>query len=121
MLLKYARMPDIFRVSAPLVLRHNGSERVIAAHFPHPKGLLYFELYWDRGVPEHKIHLIEGNITGDGPWRVGDAVIRVLGCHGTDPALAAQYAAWQEYLQRASDYPPPPLMAAIARRFGAVV
>ena len=33
-------------------------------------------------------------------------VITVLGCHGTDPELAASYADWQFYLQQgAPDYP----------------
>ena len=112
-------MADLFRITAPLAVRRAGSERVVAAHFPHPQGLLYFDLYWHMGIPAETIHLIEGSVSGDGPWKIGDSVIRVLGCHGTDPDLAAQFAAWQEYLQRATDYPPPPLIAAIARRFGA--
>jgi hypothetical protein len=48
-------------------------------------------------------------------------VLSVLGCQGSDPALAAAYSRWQAYLAAAgADYPPPPLIAAIARRRGAL-
>lgn len=99
-----------------------GEEQVVAAVFPHPNGLLYFDLYWHLGQPEETIHLVEGTLSGEGPWKIGDYVINVLGCHGTNAQLASLYQQWQSYLQTAAeDYPPASLIAAIARRLGASI
>lgn len=115
-------MADLFSITAPLMLRKpQGEEQVLAAIFPHPNGMLYFDLYWHLGQPEETIHLIEGTLSGEGPWKIGDYVINVLGCHGTNAELASDYQQWQTYLQTAADYPPPPLIAAIARRMGAII
>ena len=114
-------MASIGSVTAPLVLRHpDGREQLIAAGFEHPRGLLYFDLYWHQQTPLQAAHLIEGELRGNGPWRVGDARIRVLGCHDTDPHLQAAFVDWQHYLQtHADDYPPRAQVLDIARRFGA--
>lgn len=114
-------MADLFQITAPLVVRRSGVQSVIALLFPHPRGVLYFDLFWHVGVPDQTIHLILGPISGDGPWKVGQAVIDILGCHGTDPSLALEYETWQEYLGNATDYPSPKQIATIARRFGARV
>jgi hypothetical protein len=116
-------MADLFSVKSPLMIRlRSGEKRVMAERFAHPHGLLYFDLYWHLGDPAQTLHLVEGPIKGDGPWKVGEAVVRVLGCHGTDPELAAAFEDWRQYLeQNADDYPPPPLILAIARRHGAAV
>ncbi|HKJ07513.1 MAG TPA: hypothetical protein VKA76_00340, partial [Gammaproteobacteria bacterium] len=69
--------------------------------------------------PGQTIHRVPGPIHGDGPWKVGDHVVQVLGCHGSDPDLAVAYEQWLSYLSAPqTDYPPPPLIAAIARRMG---
>ena len=117
-------MADLFTVTAPLALRHpDGREQVIAACFPHPAGVLYLDCFWHRSTPGQAAHLLRGILTGDGPWRIGDAVIRVLGCHHTDPHLAEPYARWREYLEvhGAEEYPPPEQIREIARRLGASV
>ncbi len=116
-------MADLFSITAPLKMRNpQGNEQILAELFPHPKGILYFDLYWHLGQPEETIHLIEGTLSGEGPWKIGDFVINVLGCHGTNADLATSYQQWQTYLQStAGDYPPAPLIAAIARRMGAIV
>ena len=114
-------MAAIDSVAAPLVLRHpDGREQLIAACFPHPAGLLYFDLYWHLSTPREAAHLIRGELRGEGPWRVGDARLRVLGCHNTDPQLQGAFAAWQRYLQaNAGAYPPRAQILEIARRMGA--
>ncbi len=114
-------MAVIDQVTAPLVLRDpDGSERVIAAAFTHPLGLLCLDLYWHRSTPNQAAHLIRGELQGEGPWRIGDHRLRVLGCHNTDPHLADQFAAWREYLQTHPDeYPPREQILEIARRLGA--
>jgi hypothetical protein len=114
-------MPAIESVTAPLVLRHaDGNEQLVAACFPHPQGLLYLDLYWHQSSPRQAAHLIRGTLSGDGPWRVGDARLRVLGCQHTDPHLQDAFADWQRYLQEHADrYPPRPQIIEIARRLGA--
>lgn len=117
-------MADLFTVTAPLALRlSDGSEQVIAACFPHPSGLLYLDCFWHLSTPDQAAHLIRGEVSGEGPWRIGGAVIRVLGCQHTDPQLAESYARWREYLEvrGGEEYPPPEQLQAIARRLGATV
>lgn len=117
-------MADLFTVTAPLALRHpNGSEQVIAACFPHPLGLLYLDCFWHLSTPDQAAHLIRGEITGEGPWRISRSVVRVLGCQHTDPRLAEPYSRWREYLEvrGAEEYPPPEQIRAIARRLGAAI
>jgi hypothetical protein len=110
-------------VTAPLVVRFaDGTKRLVAAAFPHPRGLIYLDTYWHRSTPDRAAHLIEGELRGEGPWRVGDAVVRVLGCQGTDPELQHEFAAWQHYLQTHPDeYPPRAQILEIARRLGASI
>lgn len=116
-------MAAIEQVTAPLVIRFvDGSEKVVAACFPHSLGLLYMDLFWHQSTPNQAVHLIRGELNGDGPWRIGDARIRLLGCHNTDPHLQDQFGPWQAYLQeRGEEYPPRPQILAIARRLGATI
>jgi hypothetical protein len=108
-------------VTTPLVLRQpDGREQLIAACFPHPAGLLYLDLYWHRSTPREAAHLVRGELRGDGPWRIGDVRLRVLGCHHTDPHLQAAFTAWQRYLlDHPGDYPPRAQILELARRLGA--
>ena len=113
---------DLFSVTAPLLIRlADGSRAVIAECFPHPQGILYFDLFWHGGDPAETIHLIAGEITGAGPWKIGASVVRVLGCQGTDAELADAWAQWSLYLNDcAEEYPPRALIYAIARGRGAI-
>lgn len=114
-------MADINQVTAPLVLRDpDGNEKVIAAAFTHPLGLLCLDLFWHLSNPNEAAHLIPGELQGEGPWRVGDHRLRVLGCHNTDPHLADQFAEWNQYLQNhPGEYPPRAQVVEIATRLGA--
>jgi hypothetical protein len=116
-------MADLFSVTAPLLIRTpDGRQHVIAERFRHPNGLVWFGLFWHLGDPAETVHLIEGPLKGEGPWKVGDHVIRVLGCHMTDPSLAHDYDLWRHYLTNQSEtYPTRPFIEAIARRLGATV
>lgn len=116
-------MTDLFTVTAPLTLRaHDGTQTIIAACFPYQKGLLYFDLYWHLGHVDNTNHLLQGSITGEGPWKIDGYILNVLGCHGTNHELANQFHEWQIYLEDAmSDYPPAPLIQAIARKLGATI
>lgn len=114
-------MAAIEDVTAPLVIRFSdGTEKVVAHCFPHPSGLLYLDLFWHQSTPDDSAHLIHGQLQGDGPWKVNGAVIRVLGCHNTDPELQVQYLPWRQYLEQQGDlYPPRKQIREIARRLGA--
>ena len=95
---------------------------MLAECFPHPEGLLYFDLYWHLGQPAETTHVIKGEIQGEGPWKIDGHVINVLACHGTNHVLASQYQQWRDFLSTPqADYPPPPLVEAIARRLGAKI
>lgn len=119
-------MANLFSVTAPLMIRlPSGERQVIAELFPAAEGggLVYFELHWHLQRPASAgIHRIDAEVKGEGPWKVGAAVLNVLGCQGTDPELAAAYAEWQFFLQQgAPGYPQPDAIAALARAAGARV
>ena len=113
---------DLFSVTAPCMIRLlSGEKRLMAEKFRHSSGLLYFDTYWHQGDPDHAFHLIEGELEGNGPWKIAGHIISVLGCQGTDPLLSAGWQTWQSHIMGgASDYPVPELVQAIARKMGAV-
>ena len=73
---------------------------------PHADGLLFLPPFWTETGVETALRFVTGPVRGDGPWKVGDGVVTVLGCHGTDPELASEFAAWQDYLEQlGAEYP----------------
>lgn len=114
-------MADLFSMKAPLVIRFpDGEFRIMAEYFKHPDGLLFFDLFWNQ-QPDNSIHLVKGEYKGDGPWKVGDVVISVLGCHGCDADLATQFAEWQAYLQMCGDeYPGDEEIQKLANEYGVI-
>ena len=90
--------------------------------FNHPEGILYFEPFWHLPGTDGGIHLARGSVHGDGPWKVGDAVVTVTGCRGSDPEMALQLAAWQDYRACCEgEYAAPALILATARHYGAAL
>ena len=116
-------MADIFSLTAPLTVKElNGEQKVVAEYFKHPQGLLYFDLYWHQHQPDESMHIVKGEIKGEGPWRIDATVFNVLGCRGTNIEMAMQHEEWLTYLQSADcDYPPEGLVYAIAKKMGAEV
>ena len=112
-------MADLFSVTAPLLIRYPDATRHIMVHrFLHPLGLVYFRPFWDRMPQAEGIILAQGEIRGNGPWKVGAAVVTLLGCHGSHPEHAAEYADWQLYLaQYRDDYPESEQLDALAREY----
>jgi len=100
-------MADLFSATAPLLIRYpDGSVHVMVHRFPHAEGLLYFRTFWDRLPPAEGIVLARGEVRGEGPWKIGDAVVTLLGCQGSHPEQAAEYAEWQFHLaQQNEPYP----------------
>jgi hypothetical protein len=94
-------MADLFSVTAPLTIRfRDGTRQIMIERMPYRDGLLYLPPFWEEGGIANTLRFVAGPVRGEGPWKVGDAVVTVLGCHGTDPALAGEFAAWQDYVQR---------------------
>ena len=116
-------MADIFTVKTPLAVRlPDGQKKILIEFFPHPEGLLGFELFWEQqDDPLSLIEVYPGELKGDGPWKVGDAVLTVLACHGTDSELASHYANWQFEREMGKVYPSEAAVQEIAREQGASI
>ena len=113
-------MADLFTITAPLLIRYrDGRMDVMVERLPHPAGLVYFRPFWNRMEPGDGICFAPGEIRGEGPWKVGDAVVTVLGCQGTHPQQAAEYAEWQVCREQlAGDYPGPDGLRQLAGKVG---
>ena len=71
-------MNSLFEMRSPLYIKYaDGETRLVEALFEHPKGVLYFELFWEND-PKYSIHIIEGQIKGEGPWKVGNSLFMFL-------------------------------------------
>ena len=114
-------MADLFSVTAPLAMRSPQlGKRIAIEVFPHREGgVLAFEPFWY--LEGGRIHHIPGELTGEGPWRVGECIFTILACHGTDPELAQTWSQWQMYAQDAEDYPPMREIVETAIRHGAAI
>jgi hypothetical protein len=89
-------MADLFSVTAPLVIRFaDGSKQIMIERLAHRDGLLFLPPFWTETGIGAALHFVAGPVRGEGPWKVGDALVTVLGCHGTDAELASHFAAWQ--------------------------
>ncbi len=94
-------MADLFSVTAPLAIRfRDGSRRIMIERMPYRDGLLFLPPFWNEAGIARALRFVAGPLRGDGPWKAGDAVVTVLGCHGSDPQLASDFAAWQSYLEQ---------------------
>ncbi len=94
-------MADLFSVTAPLAIRfRDGSRQIMVERLTYNGGVLFLAPFWTETGIEAALHFVPGPVRGDGPWKVGDAVVTVLGCQGTDPHLASEFAAWQDLLEQ---------------------
>ena len=93
-------MADIFTVTAPLAIRfRDGRKQIMIRILKHPQGILFLAPFWQQQPAADRCQMVKGFIKGDGPWKIGDAVVTVLGCQGTDPELVGQFSEWQTYLE----------------------
>jgi hypothetical protein len=87
---------DAFNAGLPLAVEiAPDNQRPIAALFPHPRGIVFADVGWPEATG-HPFHVLEGAVTGDGPWFVGTTRIREID-HG-DP-LAEAWNTWHAYRQ----------------------
>lgn len=101
-------MADLFSVTAPLAIRfkETGEKQVMVERLPFSDGLLFLPTFWTDAELADALRYVPGPITGDGPWKVGNAIITVLACHGTDAELANEFSCWQTRLMELGDsYP----------------
>lgn len=113
-------MIDVFSMTAPLIIRlPEGDEYIMAEKYPHADGLVFFEPFWlATGTPA--VHVIKGEIKGDGPWKIGKAIVRVLSCG--DMELSMQWSTWQQQLMiLAGEYHDEQARLSLARQYGATV
>ncbi len=100
-------MADLFSVTAPLVIRFPNDEKIIMVErIAYDDGLLFLPTFWIETGIENALRFVGGPIKGDGPWKVGDAVVAVLACHGTDATVANDFSCWQSYLAQVSEQYP---------------
>ena len=113
-------MADLFTLTTPLLIRYPDDTRhVMVACFCHPQGLLYFRPFWEQLPAMEGVRLAGGDIKGEGPWKVGAAVVTVLGCQRTHPQQAAEFADWKYYLeQQGRHYPRRDELQTIAGEMG---
>jgi len=113
-------LAELFTLTAPLLIRYPDNTRhVMAGCFRHPDGIVYVRPFWDQLPEGEGVRRVNGDVRGEGPWKVGSAVITVLGCQGTNPEQAAELADWKFYLeQRGESYPGREELQAIARELG---
>ena len=101
-------MADLFSVTAPLAIRFKdtGEKQIMVHRIPYNDGLLFLAPFWLDSDPKEALRYVAGPIKGDGPWKVGDAVVTVLACHGSEARLASEFSCWQTRLMEMGDaYP----------------
>lgn len=116
-------MADLFTVTAPLLVHHpDNTIHLVADLFPHPDGVLFFELHWYERGPD-AAHLVNGRILGEGPWKINKTIIRLLSCGDTE--LSMQWNEWQQYLSspavESTPYLDKEAIKLFARKLGAIV
>jgi hypothetical protein len=110
-------MADILSMTAPLLVKlPDGHKCLVAEKYQHPDGILVFEPFWMDDIS--RCHLLAGEISGNGPWRVGDNVVSVLGC--SDPELSMLWTQWDELLAN-HDESYQSLLLHTARSLGALI
>jgi len=69
------KLQEAFEKNLPLkVIISKNHERVIAEGFIVGEGVVFYDVFWYE-ASFHPIHLIKGEILGQGPWKVGGLVI----------------------------------------------
>jgi len=100
-------MADLFTVTAALAIRFaSGEKQIMVERLAYHDGLVFLPTFWTESGIDEALRFVAGPIKGDGPWKVGDAVVTVLACHGTDAELANEFACWQDHLTQLGEaYP----------------
>lgn len=116
-------MPDLFEMKRPLAVNYsNGEKTIMVAYYPHTNGIVFLPPFWEQKPEGDKATVIKGEVKGEGPWKIADAVISLVGCQGTDPVMAQMLAEWEFHVQSLpQDYFKPDDIRRLAREYGAVI
>lgn len=116
-------MADLFEMKRPLAVTYtNGEKAIMVAYYRHADGLVYLAPFWEQKEEGQKAVVIKGELKGDGPWKIGDATITLVGCQNTDADLAQMLAQWEFHVQSVdSDYYQPETIRNLARKYGALI
>ena len=70
-------MADLFSVTAPLAIRFRDTDekQIMVARLPYNNGLLFLPTFWTDMQPQQALRYVPGPIEGDGPWKVGNAIV----------------------------------------------
>lgn len=92
------KLDQAVELELPLVAEIAPDNRRIMAHaFVEGDIVVFADIGWDQPAhPGHPFHRLEGQVQGEGPWRVGSVDLVEIE-HG-DP-LAEEWNAWLAYRQ----------------------
>lgn len=116
-------MANLFEMKRPLTVGYsNGDKEIMVAYYRHSEGLVYLPSFWEKRPEGQKAVVIKGELKGEGPWKIADVVITLVGCQNTDADFAQMLAEWEFHVQSvASDYYQPENIRALAREYGALI
>jgi hypothetical protein len=66
-----------FEAHEPLKIIQGNSQRVIAEGFVVPGGIVFWDIGWFES-PGHPNHFVPGEISGQGPWKIGSAIVEEI-------------------------------------------
>ena len=89
---------DLFEFSAAgngvLIDHPQGGIRPCAEIFRHPLGIVFLDIGWtDPYGGRHPAHIVEGEVSGSGPWKVGEIELREI------VAGDQVFEEWNDWLQ----------------------
>lgn len=116
-------MADLFEMKRPLTVSYaNGHKELMVAYYRHSEGLLYLPPFWENRPEKEKAVLLKGELKGEGPWKIADTVITLVGCQNTDADFAQMLAEWEFHVQSVGgDYYQPEEIRSLAREYGALI
>lgn len=80
---------------AGILVEIDGMTRLAAHVFRHPDGLVFVDVGWcDPLASFHAFHILAGRVEGVGPWRCGNATLRLL---TEDDNEVLEWTSWQAY------------------------
>lgn len=92
------KLSDVINKKWPLVVDQGPNNiRYAAEMFIVPDGIVFLDVGWDQ-FTTHGIHKVIGEITGDSPWQVGEATVRII--DDTEEAMG-DFMDWEYYLTTA--------------------
>jgi len=97
-------MADLFSIKSPLLVCYPNGEKHVVAHIsPREHGVAYLVPWWLAVEPPGMFE-VDGDIQGEGPWKIGNVVIRLMSCGDAEESM--YWNQWQQYLAGSGDEEP---------------